>query len=268
LIPLYAIGVFLSFTISQTGMVVHLRRIGRLKPGESVQGRETVIEYDPHWHYKMLISGFGAFCTGVVMVVFAVTKFRAGAWFVVLLIPTLVLIFFRIHHHYREVARALSLEGISVDVSPRPIQTLILVDDVHAETVRLVNVAKSLGHPWRAIHIGVNPDRIEIVKAKWRKRIGEGELEIIPSPYRLLAEPLRLYIEKLKEEQPEGYVHIVMGHLAMDTFWEQALHQNTAVIFNLALSRMDRVIVTSVPYRISHTHAEANGKTAHGQVLH
>jgi amino acid transporter len=268
LIPLYAIGVFLSFTISQSGMVVHLRRIGRLRPGETVQGRETVIEYDPHWRYKMLISGFGAFCTGVVMVVFAVTKFRAGAWFVVLLIPTLVLIFFRIHHHYKEVAKALSLEGISVDVSPRPVQTLILVDDVHAETVRLVNVAKSLGHPWRAIHIGVNPDRIEIVKAKWRKRIGEGELEIIPSPYRLLAEPLRLYIEKLQEEQPEGYVHIVMGHLAMDTFWEQALHQNTAVLFNLALSRMDRVIVTSVPYRISHTHPETNGKTVNGQLMH
>jgi len=264
LIPLYAIGVFLSFTISQTGMVVHLRRIGRIKPGEVVQGREALLEYDPRWHIKMMISATGAVCTAMVATIFAVTKFENGAWFVVLLIPTLVVIFFRIHHHYKEVARALSLEGIPVDVSPRPVQTLILVDDVHAETVRLVNVAKSLGHPWRAVHIGVNPDKVEAVKAKWRKRIGEGELEIIPSPYRLLAEPLRLYIEKLQEEQPEGYVHIVMGHLAMDTFWEQALHQNTAVIFNLALSRMDRVIVTSVPYRISHRLPQTNGNVRNG----
>jgi hypothetical protein len=216
----------------------------------------------------MMISATGAVCTAMVATIFAVTKFENGAWFVVVLIPTLVLIFFRIHHHYKEVAKALSLEGIPVDVSPRPVQTLILVDDVHAETVRLVNVAKSLGHPWRAVHIGVNPDKIESVKAKWQKRIGEGELEIIPSPYRLLAEPLRLYIEKLQEEQPEGYVHIVLGHLAMDTFWEQALHQNTAVLFNLALSRMDRVIVTSVPYRISHTHPETNGRTVNGQIIH
>ena len=85
------------------------------------------------------------------------TKFTSGAWFVVVLIPTLVYIFFRIHYHYEAVARALSLEGVPVDVEKRPVQTVILVDDVHAETVRLVNFAKSLHHPWHAVHIAVNP---------------------------------------------------------------------------------------------------------------
>jgi amino acid transporter len=250
LIPLYAIGVFMSFTISQTGMVVHLRRIGRLQPGQTVKGREAPLEYDPNWRIKLLVSGFGAVCTGAVMIIFAVTKFTSGAWFVVLLIPTLVLIFFRIHRHYQNVAQALSLENIPVDVSPRPIQTIILVDDVHAETVRLVNFAKSLGHPWRAIHVAVNPDKTDVVRAKWDRRIGEGELIIIPSPYRLLADPIRRYIEEVSEATPGGFVHIIMGHLAMDTYWEQVLHQNTAVIFNLALSRMDNVVVTNVPYQI------------------
>ena len=113
LIPLYAIGVFLSFTISQTGMVVHLRHIGKLKPGEVVQGLETNLEYDAHWRTKIVISAVGAFFTFIVMLVFAITKFASGAWFVVLLIPFLVMIFFRIHRHYKEVAHALSTSGSS-----------------------------------------------------------------------------------------------------------------------------------------------------------
>ncbi len=250
LIPLYAIGVFLSFTISQVGMVIHMRRIGHLKPGESMQGREAELHYDPRWRLKMWISGFGAFSTGIVMIVFAVTKFASGAWFVVILIPTLVLIFFRIHRHYREVAQALSLARKRPDVRRYPVHTVILVDDVHAETARLVSFAKSLGHEWEAIHIATNPERAETVQLKWQERIGEGTLNVIPSPYRLLAEPIRQYVEDILRENPDTFVHVIMGHLVMDTFWEQTLHQNTAYIFNLVLSRLERVVVTSVPYQI------------------
>jgi amino acid transporter len=267
LIPLYAIGVFLSFTLSQAGMVVRLRKIGRLRPGQEVAGRETVMRYDPHWRLKMVISSFGALCTGVVMVVFAVTKFTSGAWFVVLLIPTLVYAFFRIHYHYRDVARLLSLDGVPADIEKRPIQTVILVDDVHAETVRLVNFAKSLAHPWHALHIAVNPKKADLIQEKWRNRIGEGELVTIPSPYRLLAEPLRQYIEALQTKTPGSFVHIIMGHLAMDTFWEQALHQNSAVMFNLALSRMEGVVVTSVPYQI-HRNGLAREQAAEARRAH
>jgi amino acid transporter len=252
LIPLYAIGVFLSFTISQAGMVRRTLKIGKLKPGEKVKGLETDLEYDAHWRRHVIISGIGAVCTGVVMVVFAVTKFTTGAWFIVLLIPVLVFIFFRIHHHYQFVAHALSWESAPPDANPRPVETLILVDDVHVETVRLVNFAKSLKHPWRAVHVGVNPEKAELVKAKWQKRIGEGDLVIIPSPFRLLAEPIEEYIEGIQTENPGCFVHVIMGHLAMDTFWEQTLHQNTAVIFNLVLSRLDHVVVTTVPYQIHH----------------
>ncbi len=250
LIPLYAIGVFLSFTISQIGMVVHLHHIGKLKPGEVHKGLETTLEYDARWRFKQIVSGVGAVCTAMVMIIFAVTKFTSGAWFVVLLIPSLVLVFFRIHYHYKDVARALSMEGERPDTSPRPVQTIILVDDVHRETVRLVNVAKSLGHPWKAIHVGVNPEKAQTVQAKWEKRIGEGELIVIPSPYRLLADPVREYVEQILDEDPNVFVHIIMGYLVMDSYWEQALHQNSQVIFNLALRNLERVIVTSVPYQV------------------
>jgi amino acid transporter len=263
LIPLYAIGVFLSFTMSQSGMVVRMRRIAQLQPGEKVQGLETVLEYDPHWRTKMFVSGFGAICTFVVMLIFAVTKFTSGAWFVVVLIPTLVWAFFRIHHHYRSVASALSLAGIKPDVNPRTIQTIILVDDVHAETARLVNFAKSLGHPWRAVHVGVNPEKAERVQKRWEERISEGELVVLQSPYRLLAEPISDYIRGIQQDKPGCFVHVIMGHLVMDTFWEQALHQNTSFIFNLSLSRLESVVVTTVPYQIHHQrhHADQAGPT-------
>ncbi len=252
LIPLYAIGVFLSFTISQTGMAVHLRKVGKLKPGEVHQGLEASINHDKRWRLKLVISIVGAISTFVVMIVFAVTKFTSGAWFVVLLIPAMVAIFLRINRHYQEVAHALSLQGVPVDTEIRPVQTLILVDDVHAETVRLVNFAKSLNHPWRAVHIAANPDKVETVKAKWKSRIGEGELVIIPSPFRQLAEPLHNYIEQVRTEQPDGFIHVIMGHLVMDTYWEQGLHHNSAYLLNLALTGMDRVVVTMVPYQIHH----------------
>ncbi|MBL8147382.1 MAG: APC family permease, partial [Anaerolineae bacterium] len=153
LIPLYAIGVFLSFTISQSGMVVHLWRLRHLKPGEFMKGLEADLHYDRHWKIKLGISAIGAVCTFIVMMVFAITKFAGGAWFVLVLIPLLVLVFFRIHRHYKDVATALSLGGVPIDVHKRSIRTIILVDDVHAGTVRMVNFAKSMGHPWLAVHI-------------------------------------------------------------------------------------------------------------------
>jgi amino acid transporter len=250
LIPLYAVGVFLSFTISQTGMVVRLRKVGRLKPGETVAGLETNLEYDPHWRRHQIISAVGAVCTFIVLMIFAITKFTSGAWFIVILIPTLVFVFFRIHYHYKDVAHTLSLQGARPALVKRPVRTLILIDDVHKETVRMVDFAKSLDHPWQAVHVGINPDKAQVVKQKWEERIGEGELVILPSPYRLLAEPIKAHIEKIQHEVPGCFVHVIMGHLVMDTYWEQALHQNTAFIFNLALSRLERVIVTNVPYQI------------------
>lgn len=250
LIPLYAVGVFLSFTISQTGMVVRLRKIGRLKPGEKIQGLETELEYDPHWRHHLIISAVGAVCTFVVLLIFAVTKFASGAWFVVVLIPVLVFIFFRIHYHYKAVAHHLSLQGARPALHKHPVRTLILVDDVHTETVRMVDFAKSLDHPWQAVHVAVSPEKAEAVKRKWNERIGEGELIVIQSPFRLLAQPIKRHIRAIQHDIPGCFVHVIMGQLVMDTFWEQALHQNSAYIFNLSLSRMERVAVTSVPFQI------------------
>ncbi len=260
LIPLYAIGVFLSFTISQSGMAVRLWKTGKLKPGESVQGLETVMKYDRNWRIKMVISLFGAFCTGVVMLIFAITKFTSGAWFVVLLIPILVFAFFRVHHHYKDVARSLSLRGKQYDIATHPVQTLVLVDGVHAGTLQLINFAKSLEHPWQAIHIAINPQKAQQVRELWDTVIGEGELVIVQSPYRQLNRPIRNYVEGLLRKNPDSYIHVVVGHLAMDSVWRQALHQNSVLIFNMALNGLERVMVTIVPHQIHHNggHVDRN----------
>ncbi len=258
LIPLYAIGVFLSFTLSQSGMAVRIWKTGHMQPGTVIKTQATVLEHDPHWQPKMALSAGGAFVTGIVMIVFAVTKFTQGAWFIVLLIPCLVLIFFRIHYHYRDVAQLLSLSGRKAKRHVGPVQSLLLIEDVHAGTLRMVDYAKSTGIPWKAIHIEINPDKTPTIRQKWAERVGEGELVIVPSPFRQMAEPIREFVEAELEKNPKGYINVIMGHLAMDTFWEQALHQNSILIFNLALQGLKRVAVTNVPYQIHHL--EYNGE--------
>ena len=159
----------------------------------------------------------------IVMLIFAITKFTSGAWFVIFLIPVLVFAFFRVHHHYQAVARSLSLHKNGYNLTTRPVQTLVLIDGVHSGTVELVSFAKSLKHPWHAVHIGVNPEKSSKVAALWDELVGEGELVVVPSPYRQLNRPIRAYVEKLLLDKPDIIVHVVVGHLAMETAWEQAL---------------------------------------------
>lgn len=268
LIPLYAIGVFLSFTISQTGMVVRLRKIGKLQPGEEVQGLETVMKYDPHWRIHMVISAFGAICTFMVMMIFAVTKFSHGAWFILLLIPALVFVFFRIHHHYKDVAQALSLENAHVkEIETNRVITVLLVDSVHMGTRQMVRFAKSMGNPWHAVHIGVNHEKSSTAQARWDKYIGEGELVIIDSPYRHLVAPIREYIIGLLKDNPDAIIHIVMGHLAMDSLMTQALHQNSSLILNMGLTGLERVVVTIVPLQVRQNGGEVNRNMLTGDDL-
>jgi amino acid transporter len=252
LIPLYAIGVFLSFTFSQAGMVIHFRKIGRLKPGEKLQGVEGELEYEPQWRLHMLISGIGATLTFIVMIIFAVTKFTSGAWVVIIIIPTLVFIFSRIHRHYKDVAQALSLENSRFQIHTDRVITLLLVDGVHMGTLQMVNFAKSLGSPWRAIHVGVNPEKARKTQEKWDQYISDDNLVVIQSPYRHLMAPIREYVMNILRENPDAIVHIVMGHLAMDSVLTQALHQNSSLILNLGLTGLERVVVTIVPLQVRH----------------
>jgi amino acid transporter len=252
LIPLYAIGVFLSFTMSQAGMVVRWRKVGKMKPGEEIEVHGSMMRYDPHWKGKQIVNGVGAVMTFIVMIVFAIAKFADGAWIVVFLIPMLVYIFFRIHYHYRDVARVLGQGSHWPNIRQRPVKTLVLIDDIHAGTIHTINFAKSLGVPWTAVHVAIDPDKAERVRHKWLERVGdEAYLTILPSPYRNLVDPVRRYIEELLRELPQGYIHVIVGHLVMDKLRDQVLHQNAAITLNLALQDLKRVAVTTVPYQLT-----------------
>jgi hypothetical protein len=260
LIPLYAIGVFLSFTLSQTGMVVRWWKISKLKPGDVIKTQGSELRADSHWWYKIGINAVGALVSAMVMVIFAVTKFPYGAWIVVFLIPTLVLIFFRIHHHYQRVARDLSLQGKDIEVREHPVKTILLIDDVHAATLRMVNFVKSTHEDWEPVHIAINPEKAEQVAQKWRKRIPDAPpLTILESPYRSLTQPLVQYINEYLQRNPDAFVHVIVSQIIFDSYWEHALHQNSSIAFKLTLQQMPRVVVTDVAYQLHkyNGHAQA-----------
>jgi amino acid transporter len=253
LIPLYAIGVFMSFSLSQWGMVRRWGRIAKLKLGESQWTGHSTITHDSKWRSKQLVNVIGGTLSVLVMTIFAVTKFSSGAWITVILIPTLVFLFLKIHQHYNNVARILSLGKARVKPTPHPMKTIVLVDDVHRGTVRVVDFAKSLGREWTPVHVDYDDRKTEAVQKKWRERIGEGELTILRSPYRRLAKPIMDYIQAELDKSPDGFVHVIMGQLVMDTPWARALHSNNSLGIMSELQAMDRVIVTDVPYQL---HAE------------
>jgi amino acid transporter len=251
LIPLYAIGVFLSFTMSQAGMVVRWQKIGKLKPGEEIQTEGSTLRYDPHWRLKQALNAVGCVLTSIVMVVFAVTKFSQGAWIVVILIPLLVLGFFRIHRHYQQVKRALSLQARPIDVRTHPVETIVLVNDVHQGTFQMISFAESLGKPWVAVHVAVRPEKTARVLEKWNKYLGErGHLYVLPSPYRSLTGPIVRLVKEVKREQPDAFINIIMAQLVTESLWEQFLHRNSGPLFKFAFQRLQGVAVTDVHYRV------------------
>jgi amino acid transporter len=257
LIPLYAIGVFLSFSLSQWGMVVHWHRASKLKPGEHIVSHRGEIHHDTAWRSKLLINAVGGVVSVIVMLVFAVTKFMTGAWITVILIPALVMLFLRVHRHYRDVARILSLSTRRVRPIPHRMKTVVLVDDVHIGTVRVVEFAKSLGCEWTALHVDYNDRKTSVVERKWKDRVGEGELLILQSPFRRLIDPIRDYIQAELDKDPDLFMHVIMGQLVMDTPWAKTLHSNNSLGIMQELQKLDRVVVTDVPYQLHAEDAQA-----------
>lgn len=250
LIPLYAIGVFLSFSLSQWGMVVHWKRASKLQPGEHVVTSRGEMHFDEGWRGKLMINAAGGTVSVIVMLVFAVTKFATGAWITVILIPALVMFFLRVHRHYRDVARILSLSTRRVRPVPHRMKTVVLVDDVHFGTVRVVEFAKSLGCDWTAVHVDYNDRKTSEVQRKWKERVGEGELVILRSPYRRLIEPICKYLCDELDRDADLFMHVIMGQLVMDTPWAKALHSNNSLGIMQELQKIDRVVVTDVPYQL------------------
>ncbi|MEJ2596957.1 MAG: APC family permease [Anaerolineales bacterium] len=251
LIPLYAIGVFTSFTLSQAAMARRWWKIGHLAPGVEIKERSSTLRYEDGWKLKMVINGFGSFCTFIVMLVFAVTKFVDGAWIVIILTPTLVVIFFAIHHHYKDLATHLSLDDYGAPPRVARHRVIIPVSGVHRGSLLALRYARALSADVTAVHVSIDQDEAEIIKRKWEKW-GEGvRLVILDSPYRLLLEPLLKYIEEVaNQRQANETITIVVPQFVPQHWYHNLLHTQAAFLLRLALLFKPGIVITDVPYQI------------------
>ncbi len=252
LIPLYAIGVFLSFTLSQAGMARRWWKVGHLKPGEEIKEPGSVLRYEKGWQTRMVINGFGSVCTAIVAVVFAATKFMEGAWIVLLLTPILVTIFFRIHYHYKDVASHLTLAGYNgiPDRTTRH-RVIMPISGVHQGTLEGLHYARLLSDDVTAVHVSIDPAETEKVRKKWAQWGGGARLVILDSPYRLFIEPLLRYLEAIIDnKQPNETITIVVPQFIPARRWQKVLHMHTAEVLRNELLSKSGVVVTDVPYQL------------------
>jgi amino acid transporter len=256
LIPLYAIGVFLSFTLAQAGMARRWWRAGHLPPDnvapDNAHDSRHILRYEKRWVLKMLSNGFGAFCTAIVMCIFAITKFRDGAWIVLLLTPALIGMFLWVRRHYTGVAAGLSLEKYG---EPPPYnirhRVIVPISSVHQGTLAALRYARMLTDDITAVHISMEPEDTEMVRKRW-ERWGRGtRLVIVDSPYRLFLEPLLGYIEEiLHTRQANETITIVVPHLVPSNRVHNVLHMQAAEMLRRELLATPGVVITEVPYQI------------------
>ena len=255
LIPLYAIGVFLSFTLSQAGMAHRWWKIGKLKAGEEVEERGSKLRFDSHWIFKMIVNGVGSVATGMVMLIFAVTKFSEGAWIILLITPILVGVFLVIHRHYRHMAKRLSLDHYA---GPAPHVTrhrvIMPVSGVHQGTLQALRYARMLSNDVTAVHVSIDPAETEKVQKKWNTW-GDGvRLYILDSPYRLFLEPLLQYIDEIiTQRQPNEVITIIVPQFVASSPVVGVLHMNTAELLRKELLSTPGIVITDVPYQVSET---------------
>ncbi len=232
LIPLYAVGVFLSFTLSQGGMIRH-----------------WLAERGPGWRRRLVVNGSGALVTGVVTLVIAATKFTHGAWVVVLLLPVMVLVFTAVHRHYEAVSNELSLERL-VDEPPVTTTVLVLVGDLHLGVVRALRFAQSLVPSPRAVYVETDPARTLRLEERWTKGGCGVPLIVLSSPYRSVLRPLFGYIERLQRQSPDGMITIVIPEFVPRHWWQHVLHNQTALLVKGALLFRSGIVVVDVPFHL------------------
>ena len=232
LIPLYAVGVFVSFTLSQASMV--RRWLSRREAG---------------WWWRWVLNAVGAGTTGLVMLVIAATKFSHGAWMVVLLIPLLVMLFMMIRRHYADVARQLSLDNYG---GPPPIQhsVLVLVGDLHRGVAAALRYAQTLSASAKAVYVELDPERTQKLEEKWGK-FGLGvPLVVLTSPYRSLLTPFLDYVNHLLTVGENHVVTIVIPEFVPARWWQHLLHNQTALLIKGALLFRKGVVVVDVPFHL------------------
>jgi len=274
MLPLYALGVFLSFTLSQAGMVIHWRRLRkadeaekRIKEEEEIHRTESVDsgavsheaerlaaidrDRDSNWLLSIVINAIGAMVSFVVLLVIAVTKFSHGAWAVIVLIPLLVVFFRAIHQHYLDIARQLSTEGLEPQQTISKNIVLVPISGIHRGVIYALEYAKSIapGHV-TAIYVNLNEEATRKLREKWTTWGRGTELVVLESPYRSLTKPLLRFIERASRQNKDTMVTVLVPEFVPAKWWHQLLHNQSSLMLKGALLFRKGVIVTSVPYHL------------------
>ncbi len=233
LIPLYAIGVFLCFSLNQAGMVKHWHRV-----------REK------GWKTGLVINGIGAVVTTTVFMIILVTKFTSGGYLIIVAIPILILLFLSIKSHYLEVSRELSLESPDESFEPHDHKVIIPVGAVHRAVIPAVRYAKSISKDVTAVYVAADPESAGRVRERW-ERVGAGiPLVVIHSPYRFVVKPLIEYIDAASHSTEDSLVTVVIPEFIPHQWWQHILHNQTALFIKGALLFKRKVVVTSVPFHL------------------
>jgi amino acid transporter len=232
LIPLYMIGVFVSFTLSQAGMVVHWRRL-------KTAG----------WRASAAINGFGAVVSAVVLVIVGATKGAEGAWIIMIMIPVFVGVFLMTRRHYDEVASELTLRGLVPDPSPARHVILVPIGGLQQAVVRALRYARALSGDVRAVYVEIDPAATAALREQWAAWGAGVDLVVLQSPYRSLLEPLLEYVEQVRQD-PEAYVTVVLPEFVPRHLWQHILHNQHALLIKGALLFKPNVVVTSVPFHL------------------
>ncbi|PZR97160.1 MAG: amino acid permease, partial [Candidatus Chloroheliales bacterium] len=257
LIPLYAIGVFLSFTLSQAGMV-----------------RKWLKEKQPGWQKSAFINGLGATATAMVFIVIAITKFnggnegkpmfkigdfqvKEGAWIVMIIIPLMVAMFRAIYRHYDKVARELSANKIAItDVLEQAEHihhlAIVPIPSLNQATINTLLYARSVFSKVQAVHVTNSIEEAEEIQKEWRELMTDSDIKmvVLESPYRALVRPLLTYVDDVQRKYPDRQITVVLPEFVAQHWWEHLLHNQTALRLKGALLFHPGIVVTSVPYHI------------------
>lgn len=240
LIPLFAVGVFMAFTLSQAGMVIHWWR----KRGT-------------HWGLKAILNGIGALATGITTLIVGVSKFLSGAWITILLIAILVVIFLKIRSYYQSVAHQLSLRGLSPPPKAAPVPRIVIpISGVHQGILDAVAFARTISNDVVAVYIAIDPDEVPHVHEIWERWWPDIPLVVVPSPYRTILKPLLDYLDQTDQEHNDGQLAtVVLPEFVPSKWWESMFHNQTAWAIKAALLYRRRKlgyqrVIIDVPYHL------------------
>lgn len=238
LVPLFAVGAFLAFTLSQTGMVLHWWR----KRG-------------PGWHFKLAANGLGALATCVTLLVVGFSKFREGAWITIVLIPAIVMMFYKIHSHYQEVSKELTLHGVPPSLKPTSASRVVIpISGVHRGIVEAVDFSRSITNDITAVYVELEEDDAQEVKEKWARLWPDIPLKIVSSPYRSVVQPLLDFLDEIDSQINDGQLAcVVLPEFVPAKWWQALLHNQTAWLLKATLLYHRRKqgaqrIIIDVPY--------------------